>query len=47
MASATEGAPGKESKVEELLTQLVNHEQRKALTSARQSGELIEQIKNI
>ena len=47
MASATEGAPGKESKVEELLTQLVNHEQRKAITSARQSGELIEQIKNI
>ena len=47
MASATEGAPGKESKVEELLTQLVNHEQRKELTSARQNGELIEQIKNI
>jgi hypothetical protein len=47
MASATDGAPGKESKVEELLTQLVNQGQRTEMQSARQSGELIDQIKNI
>lgn len=47
MATATEGAPGTESKVEELLQKLIVHEQEKKLASARQSGELIDQIKNI
>lgn len=47
MSPAIDGDPSKGSKVEELLQQLVSAEALKAKTSARQSGELIEQIKNI
>ena len=47
MTTALDNSSGKESKVEELLQKLVLAEDTKAKASARQSGELIEQIKNI